>query len=374
MNWLRKFVFQLSRNNFAIILIINNSFEYLSKQKQKIDKNEKEIVYMCTALNIKSTEGKVFFGRNMDLAYNFNQHVIIMPPNYQYQDKVTGNVVTNHEAIIGMGTVIDNHATFADAMNTKGLACAGLNFGGYAYFEKESVEGKLNIAPYDFIQWSLSNYTAVSEVKEAIKGIEFVDAPLNSETPVATLHWMLTDKSGESIVVEKTVEGIKVHDNPVGVMTNNPTFDWHLTNLNEYLYLTPVHHQKTEWSNKELHSLGIGSGTLGIPGDFASVSRFVRIAYIRANTPVIKSDDEAVSQFFNMLDYVKMVRGGVMTQEGLEDLTLYSSCMDLNNGIYFYRCYDNSRINAVDIRKESFESTDVISFPYLSEQDYNYQN
>ncbi|WP_455717906.1 choloylglycine hydrolase [Anaerosporobacter sp.] len=291
---------------------------------------------MCTALSIESAEGKVFFGRNMDLAYNFNQRVIIIPPNYQYQDKVTGNIVTNHQAIIGMGTVIDNHATFADAMNKEGLACAGLNFEGYAYFEKESVEGKLNIAPYDFIPWALSNYTTVNEVKEAIKEIELVDVPINSKTPVPTLHWMLTDKSGESIVVEKTVEGIKVHDNPVGVMTNNPTFDWHLTNLNEYLYLSPVHHKKSVWSNKELHSLGIGSGTLGIPGDFASVSRFVRIAYIRANTPLIKSDDEAVSQFFNMLDYVKMVRGGATTADGIEDFTIYSSCMDLNRGIYLY--------------------------------------
>jgi choloylglycine hydrolase len=329
---------------------------------------------MCTALSIKAMDSKVFFGRNMDLAYNFNQHVLIMPPNYQYRDMVTGNIVTNHEAIIGMGTVIDNHATFADAMNTKGLACAGLNFDGYAYFEKKSVDGKLNIAPYDFIQWALSNYTTVNEVKEGIKELEFVDAPLNSETPVPTLHWMVTDKSGESIVVEKTVDGVSVHENPVGVMTNNPTFDWHLTNLNEYLYLSPVHHKKIVWSNKELQSLGIGSGTLGIPGDFASVSRFVRIAYLRANTPDIKNDNEAISQFFNMLDYVKMVRGGVMTQDGIEDFTLYSSCMNLNNGIYFYRSYNNSRIHAIDIRKEKYESAEIISFPYLAEQDYNYQN
>ncbi|WP_312496114.1 linear amide C-N hydrolase, partial [Anaerosporobacter sp.] len=110
------------------------------------------------------------------------------------------------------------------------------------------------------------------------------------------------------------------------------------------------------------------------PGDFASVSRFVRIAFIRANIPSINSDNEAVSQFFNMLDYVKMVRGGAMTEEGVEDLTIYSSCMDLDHGIYFYRTYDNSRINVIDIRKENVETTDIISFPYLTEQDYNFQN
>ena len=329
---------------------------------------------MCTALSITTNDNKVYFGRNMDLAYNFNQRVLIIPPNYQYKDRVSGKIVTNQEPIIGMGTVIDQHATFAEAMNSKGLAGAGLNFDGYAYFEQEPVEGKLNIAPYDLILWALSNYGTVEELKEAMKEVELVEIPINSKTPVAPLHWMFSDTSGTSIVVERTMGGLRVHDNPVGVMTNNPTFDWHLTNLNEYLYLTPEHHQKKVWSNQELIPLGIGSGTLGIPGDFASVSRFVRIAYIRANTPSIPSGDKAVSQFFNMLDYVKMVRSGVKTKDGTEDSTIYSSCMDLDQGIYYYKTYDNSRINGVDLRKESFENNDVISYPYLVEPDFNYLN
>ncbi len=329
---------------------------------------------MCTALSITSLDKKVFFGRNMDLAYQFNQRVMVIPVGYQYKDKVTSNQVTNQQTIIGIGTIIDNHATFADAMNEKGLACAGLNFAGYAQFLEQPDEGKTNIAPYDFIQWILSNCQTVEEVKTAIQKIEMVAIPINSDTPIPYLHWMVADPSGASIVVERTKEGIRVHDNPVGVMTNNPTFDWHLTNLNEYLYLAPEHHEKTTWSKKELESLGIGSGTLGIPGDFASVSRFVRIAYIRAHTPELKSDGQAIAQFFNMLDYVKMVRGGVKTQDGIEDMTIYSSCMDLVQGIYYYKTYENSRINAIDIRKVNTNQSDVISFPYLDEQDFNYQN
>ncbi len=106
---------------------------------------------MCTGLSIQSQDGKCYFGRNMDLAYNFNQAVTIIPRRYQYQDRVTGNVVTNNHAMIGMGTVIDNHPVLADGLNEVGLGCAGLNFEGYAYFEKEPIKGKNNIAPYDFI-------------------------------------------------------------------------------------------------------------------------------------------------------------------------------------------------------------------------------
>ena len=310
----------------------------------------------------------------MDLAYSFNQAVMIIPRNYQYQDKVTGNTVTNKRAIIGMGTVIDNHPVLADAMNEGGLACAGLNFDGYAYFEKDPVEGKVNIAPYDFMQWVLSNYETIEEVKQGIEKLELVDFPLNENTPVPMLHWMIVDKTGKSIVVEKTEGGLTVHDNPMGVLTNNPTFDWHLTNLNEYLHVTPVSPKETKWGNRTLKALGIGAGTLGIPGDFASVSRFVRIAYIRSHMPEIKNDTQALTQFFHMLDYVKMVRGGVLTDDGLEDGTTYSSCMDQEQGIYYYKTYENNRINAIDMHKEQLTGAELKIFKYLTEQDIHIQN
>ncbi|MGG7078513.1 choloylglycine hydrolase [Clostridium sardiniense] len=329
---------------------------------------------MCTALSIKSNEGHNFFGRNMDLAYNFNQSVLIVPRNYKNENKVTGNSMTGNYAIIGMGTVIDNHLAMADGMNEKGLGCAGLNFADYAYFEEKPVEGKNNIAPYDFIYWVLANYETVDEVKNDIKDIELVNVPINENTPVAMLHWMICDKTGKSIVVEKTKEGIAVYDNPVGAMTNNPKFDWHLTNLNEYLYITPNHPKETKWSNKNLRALGVGAGTLGIPGDFASVSRFIRIAYIRANMPDMKDDEAAITQFFNMLDYVKMVKGGIITEDGLEDLTTYTACMNQEKGIYYYKNYYNNRINAVDMNKEDLDGDEIKKFPYLTKQDFNYQN
>ncbi len=308
------------------------------------------------------------------MAYHFNQAVMIIPRSYQYQEKVTGTMVTNQRAIIGMGTVMDNHPLLADAMNEAGLCCAGLNFEGYAYFEKEPVEGKNNIAPYDFIQWVLSNHETVEEVKQGIEQLELVDRPVNDKTPVPMLHWMIVDKTGKSIVVEKTKERLAVHDNPIGVMTNNPTFDWHLTNLNEYLHLTPTSPKAASWGNHTLHALGIGAGTLGMPGDFASVSRFVRIAYIRAHMPEIKDDVQAITQFFHMLDYVKMVKGGVLTDEGLEDGTTYSSCMDQEKGVYYYKTYENNRISAIDMHKEQLEGTELKIFNYLTNQDFNYQN
>ena len=329
---------------------------------------------MCTALTLKTKDGYNLFGRNMDLAYSFNQAVTLLPRNYEYRDRVTGNMKKNKYAIIGMASIIDDYPAFADAMNEKGLGCAGLNFPGYFHVEEKAIPGKNNLAPYDLILWILSNFKTVDEVLDEIRNVELVAVPINEKTPLPTLHWIVADTNGKSIVIEKTKESLKVYENPIGVMTNSPTFDWHLTNLNEYMNIAPNQPKETKWSNQELKPLGIGAGTLGMPGDFASVSRFVRIAYIRDNMPDIEDDITAITQFFHMLDYVKMVKGGVITEDGLQDLTLYSSCMDQENGIYYYKTYDNNRINAVDMNKEQLEGDKIKLFTYQTTQDINYQN
>lgn len=328
---------------------------------------------MCTSFSIQTKEGNNFFGRNLDLAYNVNECPIIIPRNYELKDKVTGHIQKTNKAIIGIGTVIDNHPSMVDAMNEKGLVCAGLNFEGFAHFEKEPVNGKINIAPYDFIYWAISNYETTNEVKNAISKIELVDVPLNENTPVPTLHWMITDKTGKSIIVEKTKDNLAVYDNPVGVMTNQPTFDWHLMNLNMYLYINPNQPKAIKWSDQWLKIHGVGAGTLGMPGDSHSIARFIRIAYARAHMPILEDDISAVTQCINMLDYVKMVKAGVIS-DGKEEKTRYSACMDQEHGIYYYKTYDNNRINGVNMHKENLDGEELIIFPYLTTQDINYQN
>lgn len=329
---------------------------------------------MCTALTIQTKDGYNFFGRNMDLEYNFNQKVIVIPRNFKYKHWITGELVSNKYACIGMGSNIDNYPAMADGMNEKGLACAGLNFEGYAYYEEKVVEGKNNIPPYDFILWVLFNHETIEEVKEDIKNIELVNVPISENYPVPTLHWIIYDKSGNSIVVEKTKEKFAVYDNKVGVLTNNPTFDWHLTNLNEYINLSAEHTPNTKWSDLELKALGVGVGSRGIPGDFESVSRFVRIAFIRSCKPLEEDEKSGLSQFFNMLGYVAMVKGGAITAAGKEDMTLYTSCMNLQRGIYYYKTYNNSRINAVDMNKEDLDSSELKILKYIDTQDINYIN
>ena len=326
---------------------------------------------MCTAVGF-NTESGCLFGRNMDLSYSFGQSPIYVDKGFCYLDRVTGEQIALKKSILGMGTLIDNHPAFAEGMNADGLGCAGLNFSRYAYYEKDAVDGKINLAPYDFILYVLSNFASVADVKENLSAVELVSVPINKDTPIATLHWMICDKSGVALVVEKTKSGLICYENPVGVMTNDPTFEWHLTNLNEYMNVRPVDSKPTAWGDFKLKGLGVGSGTLGLPGDFESVSRFVRAAYLRSNLPKTDDEAEALSAFFHILENVSMPKGSVIVEGNLEAYTLYSSCMNLNKGVYYFRTYKNSRISAIDMKK--IDADGIKKFDYNDKPDINYLN
>ncbi|MBU5487971.1 choloylglycine hydrolase [Clostridium sp. MSJ-8] len=319
---------------------------------------------MCTALTLRTIDGYNLFGRNMDLAYSFNQAVTLVPRNYEYRDRVTNNYKRTRYGVLGMASIIDDYPAFADGFNEKGLGCAGLNFPGYAYFEENIVEGKNNLAPYDLIMWILSNFQTVDEVIEELKNVELVAVPINDKTPLPTLHWIVADKNGRSIVIEKTQEALKVHDNPLGVLTNSPTFDWHLTNLNEYMKTTPLQPEPIKWGDKELKPLGVGLGTKGLPGGLSGVDRFVRIAYLKSRCSEVDNLMTGISQFFHMLNNVAMPRGAVIN-DNLDDITLYTSCMCLEKGIYYYNTYNNVGICAVDMHKEDLDGDSIKRFEYI---------
>lgn len=329
---------------------------------------------MCTALTLKTKDGYNLFGRNMDLAYSFNQAVTLVPRNYEFRDRVTNEMRKNKYAILGMASMIDDYPAFADALNEKGLAGAGLNFPGYYASAEAVVPGKTNIAPYDIIPWMLGKFETIEQVKEELKNLELVPIPINENTGLPTLHWIFTDKSGKSIVVERTKEnGLRVFDNPIGVLTNSPTFDWQMTNLNEYMKTSPMQPDFVNWGDKELRPLGVGAGTNGLPGSFSGVSRFVRIAYLKAQYPEAEDLMTGISQFQHMLNNVAMPRGAVIN-EGSDDITIYTSCMCLQTGVYYYSTYNNLGMSAVDMNKEDLNGDKVKRFEYIDKMSILYQN
>ena len=172
----------------------------------------------------------------MDFTLDMNQEVIIIPRRYQWNN-ITGETIRTKKAVVGMGINFGGRVMMADGVNEAGMTCATLYFPGFATYSSHVDSNKTNVAPFDFVTWSLTQFNSVEELRKSIDSIAFIDVPLPILGVTPPLHWILADKSGECIVLEPTADGIKVYDNPIGVMTNSPEFSWHLQNLRQYIGL-----------------------------------------------------------------------------------------------------------------------------------------
>ncbi len=324
---------------------------------------------MCTAVTYKTKEH--YFGRNLDLEYSYNETVTITPRNYVFYFRKMGKI-ENHYAMIGMAYVSGGYPLYYDATNEKGLSIAGLNFPENADY-KPYTEGKDNIAPFELIPWILGQCASVSEAERLLRRINILDESFSAELPTTPLHWIISDRE-RSLTLEAVKEGIKVYCNPVGVLTNNPTFDYHMSNLNNYMHLTSGEPKNTFSERLKLTRYSRGMGGIGLPGDASSASRFVRAAFVKMNSVSGDTEMEGVSQFFHILRSVEMQRGCVLVGEGDYEITVYSSCCNTDRGIYYYLTYDNCRIAAVDMHRENLDGSTLFSYPLLKEQKIEYQN
>lgn len=317
---------------------------------------------MCTAANYVAQDH--YFGRNLDLEYSYHEAVTVTPRNFPFEFRHVP-AQNKHHALIGMATVADGYPLYYDATNEKGLSMAGLNFPGNADYKPVSEDGT-NIASFEFIPWVLGQFETVGEVRGALAGVRIVDTAFSAEFPPSPLHWIISDRT-ESISVESVAEGLKVHENPIQVLTNNPTFDIQLFNINNYMNLSidpPEPHFSKE-IDFDVYSRGLGA--VGLPGDLSSMSRFVKAAFTKVNSVSGRSESEAISQFFHILGSVEQQRGCVRLGDKYE-ITIYSSCCNTDKGVYYYRTYENSQITGVDMHKEDLDGTGLASYPLVTEQ------
>lgn len=298
---------------------------------------------MCTCITYEN--GDFYFGRNLDLDSSFNESVVLTPRNFPLEFRKTEKMNT-HYAMIGMASKNDCFPLYAEAVNEKGLCMAGLNFPGNAYYQKVTGNG-LELASFEVIAWFLGKCASVKDTRKYLESLKIVDLSFTSRMPAAPLHWMLAD-SKECLVLEAVKDGLKVHQNPFGVLTNNPPFDYHRMNMVNYLNLTAQNPENRFCAGLPLKPYAQGMGAVGLPGDWSSSSRFVRAAFLKWNSRAQQSENTNVSQFFHILDNVAMVRGSVITDTGTCDITTYSCCVNTRTGRYYYRRYDDFMIRTAD--------------------------
>lgn len=324
---------------------------------------------MCTAISF-SAAGH-YFGRNLDFERRYRETVTITPRYFVFDYKFIKRE-DSHYAIIGTATVEDNYPLYYDATNEHGLSIAGLNFVGNSYLHRYPLQKGTNLAPYELIPFLLGKCKTVKECTDILRDVNLIDIPFNANMPNAELHWLIADKY-ESITYEYTKNGARIYENTVGVLTNNPQFEYHMMNLNNYMQLSRDDPCNTFAHGIKLDKYSRGMGTLGLPGDFSSSSRFVRACFVKLNSIKPSNVIESVGQMFHILGSVEQQEGSVKVGNSFER-TQYTSCCDTDRCVYYYKTYGNNRINAVDMYRENIDSDKLISYDMKWEEDINYIN
>lgn len=317
---------------------------------------------MCTAISLNN-----FFGRNLDNEFSFRESAAVTPRNYILNFRLE-KPISNHLAFIGTAYVKDGYALYYDGTNEKGLSVAGLSFYEAEYSQNES-EGKYNVSPFEFIPFILSQCEDVQTARALIEKTNLIAINYSEELPLTPLHFIVSD-SNSSIVAEPINGEISIYDNPFGVLTNSPEFPVHSFNLSLYTTLSNETREQTFPKEKTFTPYSKGLGALGLPGDFSSLSRFVKAVFLKS----FSSEEEcSLAHFFRLLESVSMPLGAVKSEKGFEK-TIYACCCNTKKGVYYYKTYNNSRITAIDMHSEDLEGDSVIFYPFRNDEDIFYEN
>lgn len=310
----------------------------------------------CTGLSLKAKDGAYVNGRTVEFATPLKLTGLVIPKNKPFNGTLPdGEMGLQYKAIyaaVGMNAF--GQPAILDGMNEKGLAAGAFYFPGYADYTKLTDENKSKaVAPTEFVNWLLTQFATVEEVKNAIDSVVIVPTSQKNWGGVPPFHYIVYDQSGKSIVIEPLKGKLIVYDNPIGVITNSPTFDWHITNLSNYINLSPFNIPSKTIDSYKLSEFGQGNGLRGMPGDFTPPSRFVR-ATIFATTAITKDTaEETVFDAFHILNQfdipVGAVRGEANGKQS-DDRTIVTTVKDGKNLKFYFKTYEDQSIKVIDLK------------------------
>ena len=306
---------------------------------------------MCTAIN--ETNGRHIFGRTLDLECSYGEEVVILPRRFPLRFLHLRGLA-EHLAIIGTAHVAGGVPLFYDGANEAGLCAAALNFPDLAkYLPPSSTERSL--ASFELIPRILATAKSVEEVRRLLAGARITNESFSRELPPTPLHWIFADK-GSAITVEQGECGLKIHDNPYGVLSNSPDFLSQIYNLERYLHII-----ESDRHIAGLHSRGLDG--FGIPGDYSSGSRFVRAVYAKSRALPEHGRLSAISRFFHLFDTVSQTRGATRAEDGRPVKTVYTSAIDTQSLEYHFTTYESRRVRCVRLCEKNVYGESLQRFP-----------
>jgi choloylglycine hydrolase len=256
-----------------------------------------------------------------------------------------------------IGLAVHEKEFIAEGLNEAGLS-AGLfyfpNYGSYQLYDEKY--NSTTIADLQLVSWILSQFATVDEVKANINKVRVVSL-MGGDGSEEAIHWRVGDNSGKQIVIEIEKGVPHVYDNPIGVLTNAPNFPWHLSNLSNYINLTPINPPAHKMADFMVEPIGHGNGFLGLPGDFTPPSRFVRAAFFKSTAPMLATARQTMLQCFHILNNFDIPIGMNFPKNEIPDLpsaTQWTSVIDLTNKVVYYKTFDNNNIRMIDLKNIDF--------------------
>lgn len=330
--------------------------------------------FACTGITIKPKDGSVIFGRTLEFAQDLHSNIIIVPRNKDYvgtaPDQKQGLHWSSKYGIVGMNAF--GLPIIADGINEKGLHVGIFYFPDYAQYQAVSAKDiSKTISPIEVPLYLLGNCTTVDEVTAKIKQLKVGNVLMPQMGGVPPFHYIATDATGKSVVLEYVKGELNIHQNPLGVFTNAPTFDWHMTNLGNYVNLLTNNIAKIEIEGQPIQGLGQGSGMLGLPGDFTPPSRFVRAVAFSASVFPVQTAREGVLQVFHVLNQFDIPKGAARGDKNGKvsaDYTMWTAVSDLKNQNYYFRTYDDSTIRMVNLNSVDLNATEIKTISIQGEE------
>ena len=318
----------------------------------------------CTGVMLKTSDGSLVHGRTVEFGMTIESSIAVVPRGQAFTGRTpAGDGLKYNAKYAAVGAIAFSDVKLLDGMNEKGLAAGAFYFPTFADYTPVTPDNQAKgLSPADFPNWILTQFASVEEVRRAIEAGEAVVTPtvLDIWGPEAPpFHFAVYDNTGASIVIEPIGGRLVIHDNPLGVMTNSPTFDWHMTNLRNYISLNPRNAPPVKIDGQTFQQFGQGSGMIGLPGDFTPPSRFVRAAIFSAAAIPSKTAETGIAQVFHILNNFDIPVGvSREVSEGVvqSDYTMLTTARDPQSLRYYYKSYDDQTIRMVDLKQMDLDA------------------
>jgi choloylglycine hydrolase len=327
-----------------------------------------QVARACTWIRLTAADGSVVVARTLEFGADLQSKIGVFPAGTTITGALPNNAAgLNFKTKYGIvGANAFDLPMVVDGINDHGLYLGEFFFPGSAGYATVTPDNASRaIAGYQYGMWILGNFATVAEVKAAYDHVVLAPTVVPQLGMAPPVHFRIVDKTGASVVVEPLGGKLVIYDDPFGVLTNSPTFDWHMTNLINYAGLSAVNAAPKTIQGYALNGFGQGSGFYGLPGDFTPPSRFVRaVAFESAAVKPAKASD-AVQQAFHILNNFDIPVGAVRDEvngKTIDEWTLWTSAEDLTHGQFYFRTFNDQSLRSVDVAKALARAGSAVTY------------